>query len=246
MNPPCAKCSKLVYPTEKLNCLDKVWHKLCFKCETCGLLLNMKNYKGYNKRPYCNTHYPTTKFTAVADTPENRRLKNQTQNQSQLTYHAEHKKNMQQFTAVADTPENARLKKNTQQSSMAVYKASAPPPAGYSAPPPTGYAAGPPSSGRAEERQYQPPVNDPPYQPPAQQQAPPPAVAQPPPPAAPASSGPQYVAVYDYTAADDDEVSFVEGDIIVNAEVIDAGWMTGMVKRTGETGMLPSNYVEPC
>ena len=24
MNPPCAKCSKTVYPTEKLNCLDKV------------------------------------------------------------------------------------------------------------------------------------------------------------------------------------------------------------------------------
>lgn len=24
MNPMCAKCKKIVYPTEKLNCLDKV------------------------------------------------------------------------------------------------------------------------------------------------------------------------------------------------------------------------------
>lgn len=24
MNPPCASCSKTVYPMEKLNCLDKV------------------------------------------------------------------------------------------------------------------------------------------------------------------------------------------------------------------------------
>ena len=30
----------------------------------------------------------------------------------------------------------------------------------------------------------------------------------------------------------------------MNAEVIDEGWMTGTVERTGETGMLPSNYVE--
>ena len=56
--------------------------------------------------------------------------------------------------------------------------------------------------------------------------------------------GPRYVAVYDYTAADDDEISFVEGDSILNVEVIDEGWMTGTVERTGDSGMLPSNYVE--
>lgn len=56
--------------------------------------------------------------------------------------------------------------------------------------------------------------------------------------------GPRYVAVYDYTASDDDEVSFNSGDFIVNVETIDDGWMTGTVESTGETGMLPSNYVE--
>ena len=50
--------------------------------------------------------------------------------------------------------------------------------------------------------------------------------------------------MYDYNAADDDEVSFSEGDIIVDVEVIDEGWMTGRVERTGQHGMLPANYVE--
>lgn len=30
------------------------WHKACFHCETCKMTLNMKNYKGYEKTPYCN------------------------------------------------------------------------------------------------------------------------------------------------------------------------------------------------
>lgn len=51
-------------------------------------------------------------------------------------------------------------------------------------------------------------------------------------------------ALYDYSAADTDEISFVEGDYIVDVEVVDAGWMTGTVQRTGQHGMLPSNYVE--
>lgn len=52
-------------------------------------------------------------------------------------------------------------------------------------------------------------------------------------------------AIYDYEAQDSDEVSFSEGDIIFEVESIDAGWMTGKVERSGKTGMLPANYVEP-
>lgn len=51
-------------------------------------------------------------------------------------------------------------------------------------------------------------------------------------------------AMYDYTAADTDEVSFKDGDVIVNVQSIDDGWMYGTVQRTGKTGMLPANYVE--
>ncbi|OWK15503.1 LASP1 [Cervus elaphus hippelaphus] len=54
----------------------------------------------------------------------------------------------------------------------------------------------------------------------------------------------RYRAVYDYSAADEDEVSFQDGDTIVNVQQIDDGWMYGTVERTGDTGMLPANYVE--
>lgn len=55
----------------------------------------------------------------------------------------------------------------------------------------------------------------------------------------------RYRAVYDYTAADEDEVSFQDGDLIVDVQQIDEGWMYGRVERTGQQGMLPANYVEP-
>ncbi|PAV65347.1 hypothetical protein WR25_08633 [Diploscapter pachys] len=52
-------------------------------------------------------------------------------------------------------------------------------------------------------------------------------------------------AIYDYNAQDKDEISFLEGDIIVNCEKVDEGWMTGTVQRTLQWGMLPANYVQP-
>ena len=57
---------------------------------------------------------------------------------------------------------------------------------------------------------------------------------------------PQYVAVYDYEAGDDDEVTIKEGDVVINGETIAEGWMVGTNVRTGLHGMLPSNYVEIC
>lgn len=50
--------------------------------------------------------------------------------------------------------------------------------------------------------------------------------------------------MYDYDAQDDDEVSFLDGDYIINVKSIDGGWMTGEVQRTGQVGMLPANYVQ--
>ena len=34
------------------------------------------------------------------------------------------------------------------------------------------------------------------------------------------------------------------GDVIIDASVIDEGWMEGRVESTGQYGMLPSNYVQ--
>nr|XP_038962230.1 nebulin isoform X43 [Rattus norvegicus] len=63
-------------------------------------------------------------------------------------------------------------------------------------------------------------------------------------PSHPSTAGKIFRAIYDYMAADADEVSFKDGDAIVNAQAIDEGWMYGTVQRTGRTGMLPANYVE--
>ncbi|XP_039926420.1 nebulin isoform X13 [Hirundo rustica] len=63
-------------------------------------------------------------------------------------------------------------------------------------------------------------------------------------PSHPSTAGKTFRAMYDYTAADADEVSFKDGDTIVNVQAIDEGWMYGTVQRTGKTGMLPANYVE--
>ncbi|XP_069389533.1 nebulin isoform X6 [Paralichthys olivaceus] len=63
-------------------------------------------------------------------------------------------------------------------------------------------------------------------------------------PSHPSTTGKTVRAIYDYGAADSDEVSFKDGDVIVNVQSIDEGWMYGTVQRTGKTGMLPANYVE--
>ncbi|XP_056610379.1 nebulin isoform X2 [Triplophysa dalaica] len=63
-------------------------------------------------------------------------------------------------------------------------------------------------------------------------------------PSHPSTTGKTVRAMYDYAAVDSDEVSFKDGDVIVNVQSIDEGWMYGTVQRTGKTGMLPANYVE--
>ncbi|XP_022088389.1 LIM and SH3 domain protein 1-like isoform X2 [Acanthaster planci] len=233
MNAPCARCKKTVYPVEKLNCLDKVWHKGCFTCNVCNLKLTMKTYKGYNKEPYCQPHYPTTKHTAVADTPENKRLAKQTANQSNIVYHKDHQQNLAKFSQVADTPAMETSKRNQLNASQINYTQKAP----------TAVPQNPsPGQQYMEPEDYNPEQELESVQPSGGYEPPPQPAAQ----APPAASGPRYMALYDYTAADDDEVSFMEGDKIVNVTVIDDGWMEGMVERTGQHGMLPSNYVEAC
>ncbi|XP_071089460.1 drebrin-like protein B isoform X1 [Haliotis cracherodii] len=51
------------------------------------------------------------------------------------------------------------------------------------------------------------------------------------------------IALYDYQAADDSEITFDPDDIITNIEQIDDGWWTGTAPD-GSNGMFPANYVE--
>ncbi|XP_030196680.1 LIM and SH3 domain protein 1 isoform X3 [Gadus morhua] len=112
MNPPCGRCSKAVYPTEKVNCLDKFWHRSCFSCEVCKMALSMTTYKGFGKKPYCSMHYPKSSFTMVTDTPENLRLKQQTMLNSQALYKEDFERSRGRgFSVVTDTPEMQRVKK---------------------------------------------------------------------------------------------------------------------------------------
>lgn len=258
MNPNCARCGKIVYPTEKVNCLDKFWHKSCFHCETCKMTLNMKNYKGYEKKPYCNAHYPKQSFTMVADTPENLRLKQQSELQSQIRYKEEFEKNKGKgFSVVADTPELQRIKKTQDQISNIKYheefeRSRMGPSPSEGSEPERRNSQESSSYRRAAEQQPQhhSQPGAPVYQ--QQQQQPPPSQSysykDPAPTStqrnAPAGGGKRFRAVYDYNAADEDEVSFQDGDTIINVQQIDDGWMYGTVERTGDTGMLPANYVE--
>ncbi|XP_029934181.1 LIM and SH3 domain protein 1-like isoform X2 [Myripristis murdjan] len=230
MNPPCGRCHKAVYPTEKINCLDKYWHKGCFSCEVCKMALSMSNYKGFDKKPYCSMHYPKTSFTIVTDTPENLRLKQQTMLNSQAIYKEEFEKNKGKgFSVVADTPEMQRVKKTQDQISNIKYheefekskiRSDAPPP----------------ENRQEEYEQQQPPCPNTFSQPGAKMH---PAAVAPP------GGGRRYQALYSYSAADADEVSLLEGDLISDAEQIDEGWMYGRNQRTGQRGMLPANYVRP-
>merc|ERR1711962_591416 len=114
MSKKCSKCEKTVYPVEELKCLEKIWHKTCFKCQVCNMTLSMKNYKGFDKLPYCGAHVPKAKATVVADTPENLRLKANSEAQSTAKYHAEFEATKGKFTAVTDDPESLRLKANSE------------------------------------------------------------------------------------------------------------------------------------
>uniref|UniRef100_A0A3P9KQL7 LIM and SH3 protein 1 n=1 Tax=Oryzias latipes TaxID=8090 RepID=A0A3P9KQL7_ORYLA len=228
MNPQCARCGKIVYPTEKVSCLDKNWHKGCFHCEVCKMTLNMKNYKGYDKKPYCNAHYPKTSFTIVADTPENLRLRQQSELQSQVKYKKDFEESKGRgFSIVSDTPEMQRLRKTQEQISNVCSRAAVCPTSmssvrSVTSPPQHSHVVG-------------------------FRKAPLPCLCvvwnclfmvlflQ-----------RVYRALYDYTAQDHDEVSFRDGDVIINAQPIDEGWMYGTVQRTGKSGMLPANYVESC
>lgn len=72
--------------------------------------------------------------------------------------------------------------------------------------------------------------------------------APPPIPAAPDASKktPTVItALYDYEAANPDELNFAENDTLEVMSVVDEGWANGRNTRTGKTGLFPRNYCDP-
>ncbi|XP_058119761.1 LIM and SH3 domain protein Lasp isoform X2 [Anopheles ziemanni] len=282
MNKSCARCQKVVYPIEELKCLDKTWHKTCFKCHECGMTLNMKTYKGFNKLPYCEAHIPKAKATTIAETPEFKRIAENTKIQSNVKYHADFEKLKGKVTQVADDPETLRIKQNTKNISNVAYHGDLQKKAAMERQrecteiidskvasnnnrrigsvndidPVNGYYGSVAEQTQAalyQQQQQQQQLYQQQQQQQQQQQHRQSHQQQ--------QQQPQYIqlrqsqseqssvqrvyrALYDYEAQDSDEVGFSEGDLIIEVNSIDAGWMTGRVERTGLTGMLPANYVE--
>lgn len=215
----------------------------------------------------------------MAETPELRRIAENTKIQSNVTYHAAFEKSKGKFTQVADDPEIQRIKQNSKIISNVAYHGELQRKAEMeqkrsinengvkesvdktnantvSQPPLIG---NPSSIGKISE--YDPQVGASPYSASRNTQtliysSDRGAVSNPP--QRPVGSvhdidpvnhnygslGRVYRAMYDYEAQDDDEVSFLDGDFIINVRSIDGGWMTGEVQRTGQIGMLPANYVQ--
>ena len=60
------------------------------------------------------SHVPKAKATVVADTPEMKRLAENSKIQSNSKYHADFEASKGKFTAIAEDPEMQRLKANSE------------------------------------------------------------------------------------------------------------------------------------
>jgi len=78
----------------------------------------------------------------------------------------------------------------------------------------------------------------PPMQEPMQQQAPPPQQQAPP------QMKPTFVAIAEFPGSDDWQASMLAGDEVVLEEDHGDGWSTVFVTRTGQTGGVPTAFIE--
>ncbi|XP_053367557.1 nebulin-related-anchoring protein [Clarias gariepinus] len=94
----CARCGFVVYPAEKINLIGQNWHKACFHCEVCKMVLTANNYISHQKRPYCQVHNPKNNtFTSVYETPININAKKQAQAVSEIKYREDGERFMSTF-----------------------------------------------------------------------------------------------------------------------------------------------------
>nr|CDS27082.1 LIM and SH3 domain protein 1 [Hymenolepis microstoma] len=280
MSRACAACNKTVYPTEELRCLEKLWHKSCFRCQECNKVLTVQNFKGFGGKPYCYAHYPHLKSVGeVTNTPEMQQVAMNTKNMSKVMYHRDYEslkgkqsslyESPRAFDKDIDSSQTIETPLMANKQLQQVHQISG----GYTRNSPPGsswdvdsyhqpqsiktatnsnrtsnfsnngnenYSQGyrnDQSNGNGNSGNRLQEVDDavPIYRPDLVMMGG----------MKVTGSGMHFQAVYNYEAAEDDEVSFIEGDEILHGEPIDEGWMFGTVRRTGQFGMLPSNYVVP-
>uniref|UniRef100_A0A4W4EJX1 LIM zinc-binding domain-containing protein n=1 Tax=Electrophorus electricus TaxID=8005 RepID=A0A4W4EJX1_ELEEL len=96
--PNCARCGFVVYPAEKVSLIGQNWHKACFHCEVCKMVLTANNFLSHQKRPYCQVHNPRNNtFTSVYETPININAKKQAEAVSEIKYREEGERFMSTF-----------------------------------------------------------------------------------------------------------------------------------------------------
>ncbi|MBN3311496.1 NRAP protein, partial [Atractosteus spatula] len=62
------------------------WHKACFHCEICKMILTTNNFVSHQKKPYCQVHNPKNNtFTSVYETPINLNAKKQSEAVSEVS-----------------------------------------------------------------------------------------------------------------------------------------------------------------
>ncbi|XP_057682974.1 nebulin-related-anchoring protein isoform X1 [Corythoichthys intestinalis] len=116
----CARCGFVVYPAEKINCIDQNWHKACFHCDVCKMVLTANNFVSHKKRPYCSVHNPRNNtFTSVYETPININAKKQSKSSSELKYLEEGDRFMSTFHYDMKSSELERARLANQMASQA-------------------------------------------------------------------------------------------------------------------------------
>jgi len=67
----CMECGKAVYPMEKMMVHENNFHKACFRCSVCKIVLNLNNFKSSttngNTIIFCKTHVPKITGSQTAD-----------------------------------------------------------------------------------------------------------------------------------------------------------------------------------
>lgn len=53
----CDACKKTVFVAERMGAGGKTYHKSCFKCHTCGAVLNPSRFCSVDGLIFCDPHY---------------------------------------------------------------------------------------------------------------------------------------------------------------------------------------------
>lgn len=251
----CRRSGKRVYPADNpVKIGGMVFLPGHFTCAKTGVRLNDRNAVVFDGDVYHKDHVPKLTHTVVVDNPEANRLKKQSVRQSKVAYKAKFEQEKGAVTSVAETPESMQVKKQMQMQSQVAYQT-----ANTSEYTPVADDAATVAAAKSQSgasgvayAQAAPPPEE--AAPAAEAAAPPAAVAPPaaapepeappaaPEPAPPAAGGDVWVAEYDYTAADEDELTFVEGDKFTSWEEVDEGW-SKVTNANGDRGMVPANYI---